>query len=561
MSFRSTIQTISLFIFLLLLMITVSSVFINLNTELFLRLDPVIVLGTSISGRTFSLAFIPAIIVLLLVPIMGRAFCGYICPMGTTIDGSDKLFDVHVRDQAITGKLRRIKYYVLSFLIGSSLLGISLVFTVSPISLITRFYGLLIEPILALLGHMVLSIVQPLTERLTLNALVYADLNAPRFATQFFILIFFVVIFASAKVSSRFWCRYICPSGALMALLSKRPVYRRRVSDDCTNCGKCISSCPMNAIKQDAPEVTCHEECIICKDCKGVCPVDAVSFSREETGHTNEDQVFLPARRELMIAGLAGFGTAAVNLTGLNSFYGKPGVGQIASPGLIRPPGAVPEKDFLALCVRCGQCMIGCPTNGLQPIWTKAGFAGLFSPALVPRRGACNHECNNCGVICPTGAIRDLPIQERIWAKLGTAMILREKCLAWEHQKKCMVCDEVCPFGAVKFRYEPGNPVPVPEVSEDRCSGCGYCEHHCPVQNRSAIIVTPMGSLRIGKGSFREKGEQQGLKISLRHREDIEQPIIQGGNAAPGFEKNSKSDSIPNLKEDNSKRLAPGFTE
>lgn len=291
----------------------------------------------------------------------------------------------------------------------------------------------------------------------------------------------------------------------------------------------------MGAISKEEPERTNYRECILCHKCENICPVNAISFTPKGAGKVARNTEFLPERRRLIIAGLAGVGTAVVNLTGLKSLYGKDGVGQVLPPGLLRPPGSVPEKEFLALCVRCGECMLACPTNALQPVWFDATFIGLFSPAIKAGRGACSPECNRCGSVCPTGAIRELPLPERRWAKIGTAVISRERCLAWEHKKRCMVCDEVCPYGAVQFRYEPGNPVPVPEVYEDRCSGCGHCEHHCPVKNQSAIVVTAMGALRLRQGSFRRQGEQQGLRISLKHHEAGMQSAIKS-ELAPGFE-------------------------
>lgn len=230
--------------------------------------------------------------------------------------------------------------------------------------------------------------------------------------------------------------------------------------------------------------------------------------------------------------------------------------------------------------------MASCPNNALQPIWFEAGNEGLFSPSLVPKRGACSPDCNNCGTVCPTGAVRRLEITERRWAKAGTARVMRERCLAWEHQKRCMVCDEVCPYSAVKFRDEPGNPVPVPEVLEDRCAGCGFCEYHCPVQNQSAIIVTPMGALRLNKGSFMEQGKSQGLNISLAHKGKKEQAGGTGypyessqgpeGDApgfesdAPGFEsdgsgfeseESGSGSESSGFDEEADEGLAPGFTE
>jgi NAD-dependent dihydropyrimidine dehydrogenase PreA subunit len=150
-----------------------------------------------------------------------------------------------------------------------------------------------------------------------------------------------------------------------------------------------------------------------------------------------------------------------------------------------------------------------------------------------------------------------------------------------------MVCDEVCPYSAIKFRDEPGNPVPVPEVLEERCAGCGFCEYHCPVQNQSAIFVTPMGALRLNEGSFMEQGKSQGLNISLAHKgkkEDaggMEYPYESQSfeGAAPGFENEApgftseapgfESDSddtrfegdAPGFDEGADEGPAPGFTE
>jgi ferredoxin-type protein NapF len=534
MYFRRIIQVISLLLFMALLVGTIYFTTWRLGFDLFLRLDPLVVLGTSISGRTFHFSFLPAIIVLLFAPFIGRFFCGYICPMGTTINICDRLSS-GLKNKPLPVTLHDIKYYLLSFIIGASILGISLVFIASPIPLITRFYGLLINPLISLLGHMGLRVIQPLSGMLLANPPVFEGFLTPRFATQFFILVFFIAVFASSRISSRFWCRYLCPSGAIISLLSWRPLFKRHVSKDCINCGKCASSCPMHAIEKDTPESTSHQECIICRKCEKVCPVNAVSFSFKNTEKKIKDLEVSPLRRQVIFAGLAGVGTAAINMTGLKSLYGKAGVGIVEPPDLLRPPGAVSEKIFQSLCIRCGECMVACPTNALQPIWVEAGFTGLFSPSLLPRRGACSPDCNNCGSVCPTHAIRNLPISERIWAKIGTAMIIRQKCLAWEQNKRCMVCDEVCPYSAIEFTREEGSTVPVPKILEERCTGCGRCEYNCPVRNQAAIVVTPLGALRIDEGSIREQGMSQGLNISLKHKEDMAPQVIEDG-PAPGFD-------------------------
>jgi MauM/NapG family ferredoxin protein len=538
-TFRRAIQIFSLILFLLLLTLAVSSTDTPTPLDLFLLLDPVAIAFTAISSRILAVAFIPALLVLLVTLFFGRVFCGYMCPMGTTLDGGDKLFGRQGKKRPQTGKLSLLKYIVLFFLLGASILGVSFVFVAAPLSLITRFYGILVHPVLAFLSNETLVLIQPLAEWFGMDTLMFMRITTPRFATQLFVLAFFIALFVLARVSPRFWCRNLCPSGALMALVSRKPLIRRFVSDDCTECGKCAHSCPMAAIITDDPHLTLHEECIVCRTCQNICPENAISFNGAKFETAYEKKGFPLSRRQFMYSGLVGAATATVGLTGLNSVYGKPGPGQVSPPGLIRPPGALPEMDFLAQCVRCGECMAACPTNTLQPIWLDAGFMGLFSPTLNLRRSYCSPECNMCGEVCPTGAIRSLSLNERMWAKTGTAVIFRQKCLAWEQQKSCMVCDEVCPYKAVEFIKEPGNRVPVPQVHEEKCAGCGYCEHFCPVQNQAAIVVTPMGAIRMSGGSYVAEGKNQGLNLSIRPKSVYDsQPEgkVWGKGFAPGFE-------------------------
>ena len=538
-SFRRASQFVSLILFLLLLGIAIHTRSTPASLDLYLRLDPALIALSVIGARMLDAAFIPVLIVLIITPIFGRAFCGYLCPMGTTLDCSDNIFGISYEKQFESNRLKATKYLVLFFLFGAAITGVSFVFIAAPLSLITRFYGLFLYPLLAFLANESLRNIRPLAEWLDILPIALMQIPTPRFGTQIFIIAFFGALFTLARVSPRFWCRNLCPSGAIMALLSKKPFICRCVSEGCTECGKCVRACPMGAILAKNPRITHHEECITCRTCEKVCPENVISFSHAKTGCKSETREPAYSRRQFMITGLIGVGTAVTNLTSLSSLYGNPGPGQVTTPGLIRPPGALPEMDFLSHCVRCGECMAACPTNTLQPIWLKAGFLGLFSPALTPRRGYCSPECHKCGEVCPTDAIQRLSSNERIWAKTGTAMIFRRKCLAWEHQKSCMVCDEVCPFKAVEFMKEPGNPVTVPLVREEKCAGCGYCEHFCPVQNQSAIQVTPMGALRMSEGSYEAQGKRQGLNLSIKPKSGDgtqQEGKDQGKGFAPGFE-------------------------
>lgn len=100
-------------------------------------------------------------------------------------------------------------------------------------------------------------------------------------------------------------------------------------------------------------------------------------------------------------------------------------------------------------------------------------------------------------------------------AKVGTARLFRQKCLAWELEKKCLICDEVCPFDAIEFRKLPDKRIAVPFVIENKCAGCGFCEHYCPVRATPAIVVEPMLALRLFDGAYRAAARERGYTLEL----------------------------------------------
>jgi ferredoxin len=162
---------------------------------------------------------------------------------------------------------------------------------------------------------------------------------------------------------------------------------------------------------------------------------------------------------------------------------------------------------------------------------------------MTPQLGPCDPACNRCGQVCPTGAIQPLPLRQRIWAKVGTAHVLRQKCLAWEFDRQCLVCDEVCPYDAIELKRVPGVKAAVPFVHENRCSGCGYCEHHCPVEALPAIVVAPMEALRLETGAYRARARSIGLDLKIRRTRPLR----------------PESDRAPYDPADNA--LPPGFSD
>ncbi len=557
--FQRILQTISFGFFAILLWLAAFPLTSLLPVDMFLRMDPLVFVGTCLSTRTFIASLWTAALILALTPVIGRFFCSTICPMGTTIDMADRmLLSRKVRDKNSsesaknnTGGQRYFKYMFLLLILASAFMGVSFVFLGSPLSLITRFYGMIIYPLLCLFTDTGLNAVRPLANNLDMTSLAYAQTGSPRFALQCITVLIFAGIFACAFVSPRFWCRNLCPAGALFALFSFRPLIRRQVSDECIHCGKCRKECPMDAIAEN-PLTTSHRECIACQNCVRICPVQAVSFSFSASTHDalnflqHVPSDFSLERRKLIEAALSGTGMAAISMTGLPYRSNDTVPGEILHTALIRPPGSMPEKDFLNRCIRCGECMKACPTNTLQPAGLISGFHGFFSPVITPRRGPCEAQCNTCGQVCPTGAITPLSMEEKIWAKVGTAQILRNKCLAWEFDRKCLVCDEVCPYNAIDLKSVQDQKVPVPFVNESRCAGCGLCEFHCPVQARAAIVVEPMEAIRLKSGSYQQKGRDIGLDLRIRKSGE------EGDSSYGTGEENAL---------DKDTGLPPGFTE
>jgi ferredoxin len=121
---------------------------------------------------------------------------------------------------------------------------------------------------------------------------------------------------------------------------------------------------------------------------------------------------------------------------------------------------------------------------------------------------------------------------EKRWAKMGTAVVLPEICLAWAENRSCVVCQEVCPYGAIELQVRPGGSgVPVPVARLERCYGCGYCEYHCPVAAK-AIVVKPRGALRLAGGSYQAEARARGFSLDPEERAMDAPPE---GQLPPGF--------------------------
>jgi MauM/NapG family ferredoxin protein len=150
----------------------------------------------------------------------------------------------------------------------------------------------------------------------------------------------------------------------------------------------------------------------------------------------------------------------------------------------LRPPGALPEPDFLATCIRCGKCVQICPYGSIRTAGLQDGILVLGTPLIRARQTPC-YLCMKCPAVCPTGALKRT-LKDKESVRMGTAAIDTTKCLAWQGTL-CRSCYDDCPlFNEAMVMDADLRPV----VNERKCAGCGVCENVCPLES-AAIAVEP----------------------------------------------------------------------
>ena len=321
----------------------------------------------------------------------------------------------------------------------------------------------------------------------------------PRYEQAVGLFLLLLAVILLNVFADRFWCRYLCPLGALLGLVSKVQVLRPVMRDGCGACGACATACRMDAIEVGgrgdasgaAPARVVSSECTMCLDCLVACPrKEGMTLGAARPGPWAE---YDPGRREAVLAVGAGLATAVLLGAGVAR--------AVKRPGLIRPPGAQDEGRFLSHCLRCGECMKVCPTSGLQPTLAEAGLEGLWTPVLKSRLGYCDYACHACGQVCPSGAIPPLSLPEKRAQVIGVAVIDRDRCLPWASDTPCIVCQEMCPVPEKAIVLSGQRLITRPDGSQDylsrpkvvasRCIGCGICEYKCPLEGSAAIVVVP----------------------------------------------------------------------
>jgi MauM/NapG family ferredoxin protein len=460
------------------------------------RLDPLVALLAVVAGTATVAVVLWGVAAIAFALVFGRAFCGWICPLGTATDvvrrtTSPLLHRVQGRLNArTTGWIGRMGGWPLMLLIAlllATALGSPLLGVLEPMAISERAVATALGPWSSQLGRRWHDAGRQ-AEREPAPGFIddYRFIGAPVrqvghvYPWGWIGATVLGCILIAELAMPRFWCRSLCPTGAALGLLSRWSLIRRLPGKTCGSCHTCVDRCHLGAFTPAGKLIP--SACTACMSCLDVCPSGAAQL-RPAPGIPRDGTDI--TRRGLLAAALAG---AALPLVG-HASTGKP------DPHGIRPPGVADDRHFLEACVRCGACVQACPTHGLVPALFDDGLSDLFAPHLVPRQGPCEHGCNACAEVCPTHAIPLTGLAGKFSPRMGVAVHDHRRCIPWSGGGECRVCWEHCPVEGkaitLKMAFAPnGQAIPMPGVDAGTCVGCGTCEFVCPIEGAAGIRVT-----------------------------------------------------------------------
>ncbi len=505
-----------------------SPVRLPLPVEGFLLADPFVATMTFLSTHAVYRGLAWSLVILALTLVFGRVFCGWICPFGTMHHFFAWIFPSrYLKGNKRVGVNRTQwwqsgKYYLMFAFLGAALVGSAIGGLLDPICVAVRAVGLGVLPALQYIGiHSSEAIAATNVRALQNVADTSQDFLSQTVWTShqyyyhqtWLILFLLVAILFMNRFIPRFWCRALCPLGAFLGVLSRFALFgMEKDHAACTDCNLCLVNCqgadsPQGGVKHR------QDECHMCLNCESACPEDVIKFR------------FLPNRRSVInkpdVKRRTVLATGAAGAIAIPAMRIADWPDKDYNPKVIRPPGAVEERQFLDRCIRCAECMKVCPNNALHPAFFEAGLEGMWTPILIPRIGYCEFSCVLCGQVCPTGAIQKIDEKQKMGIgqkpiAIGTAMYDRGRCLPWAMATPCIVCEEFCPTSPkaiwpedaeVPKRAEKpgpnGEPPPMttvklqrPHVDPNLCVGCGACEKVCPIVDKPAVYVTSAGETR-----------------------------------------------------------------
>lgn len=442
-------------------------------------------------GWMAKIQFLPALLaantviiagLLLLTVLFGRIYCSVICPLGIMQDIISWMNGKMKKKNRFRFRYKKEKKWfrlgVLAIFIAALALGShSLAMIIAPYSA----YGRIASNLFAPLYQWGNNLLAWASERVGSYAFYSTDVWIKSLPTFIIAAASFIILFIIAWKGGRAYCNSICPVGTILGFFAKRSIFAPVIdTDKCKGCGLCGRKCKSSCIDMDNHAID-YSRCVACMDCLDTCKEGAISYTCRYTTTSHSDK----GRRTFITTSLLLAGSAAANAGRRKASLTKSEESKIP----VVPAGALSVKNFTDHCTACQLCVTACPEKLLKP---SDSLANLMQPEMTFDRGYCSIECNECSKVCPAGAIKPVSLEEKSSVQIGHAVINPDLCVVNTDNVKCLGCARNCPVGAIRLvmkNPEDENSLLIPTVNEERCIGCGACEHYCPAKPIKAIHV------------------------------------------------------------------------
>ncbi len=489
---RRFVQALSLLVFFLLFLGASRQAIAPSLVDLPFRLDPLTMLAQTLASRRLLATSALALLTLAFTLVLGRAWCGWLCPLGTLLDVFTPRRPETVLRAPRTLACREVP--AAARRAGSG--AVRQPHAADPRPIDARLPRPCVQPVAGPRpgGHGLeraayrFEVLRPavnwLEGVLRPNIFPLSPVHAGAGIAIFLVL---AAILALNWLAPRFWCRSLCPLGGLLALVSKAAIVRRHVDPACTGCAVCARKCPTGTIRADRGFASDPAECTVCMDCVDACAKGTNAFRA---------------------------GSPRPSLGRLRSEPSPgPGDDRCFDPGCRAPVHRSPARSRAfpsAAPAGCRRCRV---PEGLHPL--RCMCARLPHCGAEPSRDGCGVGGRVVSGAHPASRILRLLLQRlrsglpgagdpaadargQASQVIGVAYIDQNRCIAWADHTDCIVCEEMCPVPEKAITLEPATvpgangaevQVKLPRVDRVRCIGCGICEYKCPVAGEAAIRV------------------------------------------------------------------------
>ena len=449
-------------------------------------------------GWMAKLQFVPALlsssaIIVLAIIIatltFGRVYCSILCPLGVYQDGISRIAEKRKKNRYKFKQSRKLLRYLIVLVFALLLmLGLnSIAILIAPYSIYGRIASNLFAPVYELINNGLAY----LAERWHSYAFYHVDVYIKSMPIFIVSIAYFLIITILSLTSGRWYCNNVCPVGTILGILAKYSIFKPVInSEKCNSCGLCEKNCRCSAIDAKNKRID-YTKCVTCFNCVYQCKRDAMKYKL--AGNIDNVQKVDTISRRTFIATIATVAAAsALQAQEKVVDGGLATIEKKLAPKRevpLKPAGSVSLNNFTSRCTGCQLCVQNCPNDVLR---ASSKLETFMQPEMSYERGYCRPECTACSEVCPAGAIRKVTREQKTSIQIGHAVWIGKNCIPLRDGVTCGNCAKRCPSGAITMMpYDPEDEASpkIPIINEERCIGCGACEHVCPARPFSAIFV------------------------------------------------------------------------